>query len=168
MKHVLFILALFTTIVVSAQNDKIYMHNKKVIEGNVVKINEFTIVFKYAGEDAEQTVSKYAVNKIIYGKSGHQEDVTEKITVVSKDDWENVVILEDKSEVAGLNKVSEIKGKTSSWISYRTGNGKDRKAEQKLKEDAAELGCPFVLLVSEKDPSLVNAASLKKGIAYKY
>ena len=104
----------------------------------------------------------------MYGKSGREEKVTDKITVASKDDWENVVILEDKSEVAGLTKVEDIKGKTSGWISYRTGSGKDKKAEERLKQGAAELGCPFVLITGEKDPNLVNSASIKKGIAYKY
>jgi sRNA-binding regulator protein Hfq len=152
----------------SAQNDKIYLHNGTVIDGSLMRIAEFTVVYKYANEDAERTISKYAVAKIIYGKSGRVEKVTDKIVVTSKDDWENVVILEDKTEVAGLTKVDEIKGKTSGWISYRTGSGKDRKSEQRLKEAAAELGCPFILLTGEKDPSFVSTSSIKKGISYKY
>src|SRR5215831_6730090 len=137
MRKIFLALALFFSIAVSAQTDKIYMHNSKVVDGNVVRITEFTVVYKYAGEDAEQTVSKYAVNKIVYGKSGREEKVTDKIVVTSKDDWENVVLLEDKSETAGLTNVGEIKGKTSGWISYRTGAGKDRKSEERLKQDAA-------------------------------
>ncbi|HVX26474.1 MAG TPA: hypothetical protein VHB70_09050 [Parafilimonas sp.] len=168
MQKIFLALALFFSVAVSAQNDKIYMHNGKVIDGTVVQIGDFTLVFKYANEDAEQTVSKYAVEKIIYGKSGREEKVTDKISVASKDDWENVVILEDKSEVAGLTKVDEIKGKTSGWISYRTGAGKDKKSEERLKQGAAELGCQFVLVTADKDPSLVNPSSIKKGIAYKY
>ncbi len=168
MQKIFLALALFFSVAVSAQNDKIYMHNGKVIDGTVVQIGDFTLVFKYANEDAEQTVSKYAVEKIIYGKSGREEKVTDKINVSSKDDWENVVILEDKSEVAGLTKVDEIKGKTSGWISYRTGAGKDKKSEERLKQGAAELGCQFVLVTADKDPSLVNPSSIKKGIAYKY
>jgi sRNA-binding regulator protein Hfq len=168
MRKLFLAFSLFITLAASAQNDKIYMHNGKVVEGSIVKVAEFTVVFKYANEDAEQTVSKYAVNKIIYGKSGREEKVTDKIVVASKDDWESVIILEDKSEVAGLTKVDDIKGKTSGWISYRTGAGKDRKSEERLRQGAAELGCPFVLITADKDPSLVNPSSIKKGIAYKY
>jgi sRNA-binding regulator protein Hfq len=168
MRKIFLALALFFSIAVSAQTDKIYLHNGQVVDGNVVRITEFTVVYKYAGEDAEQTVSKYAVNKIVYGKSGREEKVTDKIVIASKDDWEKVVILEDKSEVAGLTNVGEIKGKTSGWISYRTGAGKDRKSEERLKQDAADLGCPFVLLTADKDASLVSMSSIKKGIAYKY
>jgi len=168
MRKIFLVLTLFFSIAVSAQTDKIYLHNGKNVEGTVVRIAEFTVVYKYAGEDAEQTISKYAVEKIAYGKSGREEKVTDKIVVTSKDDWDKVVLLEDKSEVAGLTKVNEIKGKTSGWISYRTGAGKDRKSEERLKQDAAELGCPFVLLTADKDASLVSLSSIKKGIAYKY
>jgi sRNA-binding regulator protein Hfq len=168
MRTVFLTLGLFFTFAVSAQNDKIYLHNGKSIEGTVVRVAEFTVIFKYANEDAEETVGKYAVAKIVYGKSGREEKVTDKIVVSSKGDWENVVILEDKSEVAGLTKVDQIKGKTSAFFNYHTGSGNDRKSEQKLKEEAAEMGCPFVLMTAEKDPSLVSRQSIKKGIAYRY
>lgn len=176
MKKILFILSLFISVAAFSQNDKIYMHNGKTIEGSVVRVAEFTVVFKYANEDAEQTVGKYAVQKIVYGKSGREEQVTEKIIVNSKDDWQNVVVLEDKSQVAGLSKVDEVKGKTA-FINYRTAAGSDKKSEQKLKEQAAEKGCQFILLTSDKDlnlagstngNSLGNTQSVKKGVAYKY
>jgi len=163
-------LALFFGLTVSAQNqnDKIYLHNGKTIEGSVVRVAEFTVVFKYAGEDAEQTVGKYAVAKIVYGKSGREEKVSDKIIVSSKDDWQNVVILEDKSEVAGLTKVDDVKGKTATFYNFHSSSGNDRKAEQKLKQDAAAMGCPFILLTADKDANLVSRQSVKKGIAYKY
>lgn len=176
MKKILFILSLFISIATFSQNDKIYLHNGKVVEGSVVRVAEFTVVFKYANEDAEQTVGKYTVEKIIYGKSGREEQITEKIIIHSKEDWEKVVILEDKTQVAGLTKVEEIKGKTA-FINYRSAAGSDRKAEQKLKEEAAQNGCQFVLLTSDKDintagsnssSSLGNTQSIKKGVAYKY
>ena len=75
---------MFTSIAAFSQNDKIFMHNGKTIEGSVVRIAEFTVIFKYANEDAEQTVGKYAVEKIVYGKSGREEKVTDKIAVLSK------------------------------------------------------------------------------------
>lgn len=85
MKKLVLLFALITSIV-SAQADKIYKHNGEVITGKVVKLEEFTIVFKYDGEDAENTVSKYAIEKIVYGKSGRVEEVTEKIVVNGEDD----------------------------------------------------------------------------------
>ena len=168
MRTIILTLSLFISLAVSAQNDKIYLHNGKDIEGTVVKVAEFTVVFKYANEDAEQTVGKYAVAKIVYGKSGREEKVSDKIVVSSKDDWESVVILEDKSEVAGLTKVDDVKGKTATFYNFHSSSGNDRKAEQKLKQDAAAMGCPFILLTADKDANLVSRQSVKKGIAYKY
>jgi len=176
MKKLLFILSMFITVAAFSQNDKIYLHNGKNIEGSVVRVAEFTVVFKYANEDAEQTVGKYAVEKIVYGKSGREEQVTEKVIVNSKSDWEKVVLLEDKSQVAGLTKIDEIKGKTA-FINYRTAAGSDKKAEQKLKEEAASKGCAFILMTSDKDLNLAgigssnalgNTQSVKKGVAYRY
>jgi sRNA-binding regulator protein Hfq len=175
MKSLLVALCLFVTTLASAQADKIFLHNGKTVEGSVVKVAEFTIVYKYLNEDAEQTISKYGVNKIVYGKSGRSEEITKKIVVSSKDDWESVVILEDKTAVSGLSKVGEIRGKTS-MINYRTAAGGDKKAQEKLKKEAAEQGCPFILITSDKDAGMAGGTSrgfggvqsMKSGIAYKY
>lgn len=175
MKSILLVIYLFLGIFVNqpSQADKIYKHNGEVVVGKVLRVEEFTITYVYDGEDAEYTISKYAVERIIHGKSGREENVTEKILLRGEQDWEKVLILEDKSYTAGLKKVEEIKGKTA-FINYHTGNTGDKKAEKKLKMAAAKLGCPFILLTS--DVSTVGDSSnmlggtqkIKKGIAYKY
>jgi len=172
-KVLLFFVVAFSFNIASAQVDKIYKHSGEVVEGKVVRLDEYTIVFKYDGEDAENTIGKYAVEKIIYGKTKRQEDVTEKIVVNGEDDWEKVVILEDKSFIAGLKKVGEVRGKTG-LINFQTGNTGDKKAQKKLKMDAAKQGCPFVLLTSDKTTvgassnSLGGSQAIKTGVAYKY
>lgn len=159
--------------IANAQADKIFKHSGEIVEGKVIRLDEYTIVFKYDGEDAENTIGKYAVEKIIYGKTKRQEDVTEKITINGEDDWEKVVILEDKSFIAGLKKVGEVRGKTG-LINFQTGNTGDKKASKKLKMDAAKIGCPFVLMVSDKTTvgassnSLGGSQAIKTGVAYKY
>lgn len=159
--------------IASAQVDKIYKHNGEVVEGKVIKLEEYTIIFKYDGEDAENTVGKYAVQKIVYGKTGRVEDVTEKIVVNGEDDWEKVVILEDKAYIAGLKKAGEVRGKTG-LINFQTGNTGDKKASKKLKMDAAKLGCPFVLMTADKTTvgansnALGGSQAIKTGVAYKY
>lgn len=171
-KIILFTLLLFTAMV-NAQLDKIYKHNGEVVDGTVIRLDEFTVTFKYANEDAENVIGKYAVEKIVYGKSGRTEEVSEKIVINSKEDWEKVVILEDKSYIAGLKKVDEIRGKTG-LINYHSGNSGDKKAEKKMKMAAAELGCPFILQTSDKTTvgassnSLGGSQAIKKGVAYKY
>jgi sRNA-binding regulator protein Hfq len=159
--------------VANAQNDKIYKHSGETVEGKVIRLDEYTIVFKYDGEDAENTIGKYAVEKIIYGKTKRQEDVTEKIVVNGEDDWEKVVILEDKGYISGLKKVGEVRGKTG-LINFQTGNTGDKKAQKKLKMDAAKQGCPFVLLMADKTTvgansnALGGSQAIKTGVAYKY
>ena len=173
MKKFLFLVVGLIGFLANAQADKIYKHNGEVIDGKVVKLEEFTIIFKYDGEDAENTLSKYAIEKIVYGKSGRVEEVTEKIVVKTEDDWEKVVILEDKAFIAGLKKGDEVRGKTG-LINYHTGNTGDKKAEKKLKMAAAAMGCPFILQTADKSTVGANSNSLggsqviKKDIGYKY
>lgn len=173
MKKILTLLIILFATVASAQVDKIYKHNGEIVNGHVLRVEEYTIVFKYDGEDAENTLSKYSIEKIVYGKSGRVEEVTEKIVIKSKEDWEKVVILEEKSYIAGLKKGEDVRGKTG-LINYHTGNTGDKKAEKKLKMDAAEKGYPFIFMTDDK--STVGASSnglggsqnIKKGIGYKY
>ena len=169
----LLITVFFGIITANAQSDVITKHNGEIVKGKVVKVEEYTVVFKYDGEDAENTLSKYAIQKIVYGKSGRVEDVTEKIIVSTEDDWEKVIVLEEKSYIAGLKKVEEVRGKTG-LINFQTGNTGDKKAAKKLKMAAAAIGCPFVLMTSDKSTvgassnSLGGSQAIKTGIAYKY
>ncbi|WP_313807845.1 hypothetical protein [Flavobacterium sp.] len=173
MKKLLLLALFFVGCAVNAQVDKIYKHSGEVVDGKVIKLEEYTIIFKYDGEDAENTISKYAVEKVVYGKSGRVEEVTEKLVVNGEDDWEKVVILEDKGYISGLKKAGEVRGKTG-LINFQTGNTGDKKAQKKLKMDAAKLGCPFVLMTSDKTTvgansnALGGSQAIKTGVAYKY
>ena len=173
MKKLVLLAVLLVTAAVSAQTDKIYKHNGETVDGKVIRNEEYVIVFKYDGEDAENSMSKYAIEKIVYGKSGRTEDITEKIVVNSENDWEKVVIFEEKDYIAGLKKVGEVRGKTG-LINFQTGNTGDKKAEKKLKMDAAKIGAPFIFMTADKatvgasSNSLGGSQAIKKGIAYKY
>ena len=112
MKKFLFLVAVLVVSVASAQVDQIFKHNGEEVKGTVIRLEEYTVVFTYENETAENTIGKYAVQKIVYGSSGRVEEVTEKIDISGKDGWENVVILEDKSYIAGLKKGDEVRGKT--------------------------------------------------------
>ncbi|MCB0445344.1 MAG: hypothetical protein KDC68_06795, partial [Gelidibacter sp.] len=85
MKKSLFIAFMLTVTFVNAQVDQIFKHNGETVKGKVIRVEEYTITFVYDGEDAEYTIGKYAVEKIIYGKSGRVEEVTDKIDVSGKD-----------------------------------------------------------------------------------
>lgn len=158
-----------------AQADSIYLHNGQAVGGKVLKVSEKTVTFNYVDEDAQQTLGKYAIAKVVFGKSKRIQDVSDRITVRSKDDWENVIIIENTDEVAGLKRRTELKGKTRQ-INYRTGEGSDKTAMRKLKMDAAENGCPFVFITTDKDidrksddgGSWGQVQSIKKGVGYAY
>jgi len=172
-KNILLFLMLLTTSLIFAQVDVITKHSGEVVKGKVLRVDEYTVVFVYDGEDAENSIGKYAIEKVVYGKSGRVEDITEKIVVNGEVDWEKVIILEEKSYIAGLKKVGEVRGKTG-LINLQTGNTGDKKAEKKLKMAAAAIGCPFILMTSDKTTVGANSNALggtqaiKTGIGYKY
>lgn len=170
-KFITAIMALFIGVLSFAQtttNDKMVKHNGEKLEVKVIKVGETTITFKYPGEDAEQVIGKYAVAYITYGGSGRKENITAKVLVSGKSDWENVVILTDKSQVLGLKEGEAVRGKTSGWLSYNTAGSADKKATRKIKEAAAELGASFVLLTSDKNDGFGVKQSIKNGTTYSY
>ena len=88
--------------------------------------------------------------------------------ISDKGDWEKVQIITTISQVVGLKKGEEVKGKTAGLISYNTAGSADKKATKRLKEAAAELGAPFILLTSDKSDGFGVKQSMKKGVTYNY
>ena len=123
--------------------------------------------------DAENLIVKYAIEKIVNGKSGRVKEVTEKIIVTGEADWQKVVILKEKFYLDGLKKAGEVREKTG-MINLLTGNTGDKKAEKKLKMAAAVLECPFILMTSDKTTVGANSnkfggtQAIKTGLGYKY
>lgn len=163
--------AAMITLLSFAQGDKMFKHTGETLDVKVVRVGDYSITYKYPGEDAEQTIGKLAVAKIVYA-SGRTEEVSEKVSISGAADWEKVQILEDKTQVVGLKKMDEIRGKTSGLLSFHTAGSADKKATKKLKEAAAEMGAPFILMTSDNDARAgvgggVNQG-IKKGFAYGY
>ena len=146
--------------------DKLYKHTGETLDAKIIRVGEYTVTFAYIGETAEQVLSKYAIDKIVYG-SGRTEKVTDKIDVRNETDWESVIVLEDKAQIAGLAKKDEISGKTSGLFSMQTFGSADKKALKKLKQSAAKIGCPFVLMSADKN-NVETTQALKNGFAYAY
>lgn len=175
MKKISLVLALGLGMIfgVSAQTDILKKHTGETIEGNVVRVNEDIVVFKYKGEDAENSIGKRALANVTYGKSGRVEQMSEKIDITGPGDWDKVVILRTEAAVIGLKEVGPIKGKTG-LVNFHTGNTGDRKAEEKLKKEAAKMGCPFILVTADKTTTGYNSnmiggsQAIKKGVAFKY
>jgi hypothetical protein len=167
-KSFLSILAIFATVLVMAQtNDKMVKHSGEALEVKIIKVGETTISYKYPGEDAEQTIGKFAVSTITYG-SGRKEEVSEKVAISGKEDWEKVQIVTDKSQVLGLKSGGDVRGKTSGMFTYNTAGSADKKATRKIKEAAAEMNAPFVLMTSDKNDGFGAKQAIKNGVAYTY
>jgi hypothetical protein len=147
--------------------DKLYQHSGKVLEVKIIKVGELSISYKYPGEDAEQVIGKLAVSKIVFS-SGRTEEISEKISVSSQDDWENVQIITDKSQVVGLKAGEEVGGKTAGFITYNSAGSADKKATKKIKEAAAEMGAQFILMTSDKSDGFGAKQAMKKGVTYSY
>ncbi|HEU4632798.1 MAG TPA: hypothetical protein VFS22_02375 [Flavisolibacter sp.] len=147
--------------------DKMKKHSGESLDVKIIRVNEFTINYKYPNEDAEQTIGKLAVAEITYG-SGRKEAISDKVVVFGKDDWEKVQILTDKSQVIGLKKGGEVRGKTSGLLSYNTAGSADKKATKRIKQDAAEMNAPFILLTGDKNDGFGVKQSIKDGVVYTY
>ena len=170
MKKIIFaaVLNLVAFVSFSQATDKLTKHSGEVLDVKVIKVGETTIAYKYPGEDAEQTIGKLAVSTIVYGASGRKEQISEKIVISSKDDWEKVEILTDKNQVLGLKKMEDVRGKTSGFLTYHSAGSADKKADKKIREAAAEIGAPFILLTSDKSDNYKVKQSIKDGVAYSY
>lgn len=162
------IAALFSLFAFCQKNDVLMKHNGEKLEVKVIKVGETTINYKYPGEDAEQTIGKFAVASIVYGGSGRKEQISDKIVISGEDDWEKVQILTDKSQVLGLKKGDDVRGKTSGLLSYNTAGSADKKASRRIREAAAKLGAPFILMTSDKSDGFGIKQSIKNGTAYTY
>lgn len=147
---------------VSAQTDKLFRHNGETANVKIIKVGEFTITYSYVNETAQQVISKYAVAKIEYA-SGRIEEITEKIKIGGKDDWEKVTLLEDKSCIVGLEKVGEIDVWSYGWTS---GNS-DKRVTKKVKTAAANKGGQFIYVASEKS-SAYSGEAMKRAAIYSY
>ena len=149
----------------ASKSDVMYLHDGTAINCTVFRVDNFVIIYTYNGEQTQQVISKYAVEKIVHSNSGRVEKISDKVNVSGSKDWDKVIILEDKSNITGLNKVGEIRGQSTNWSGFNNLNHRDYKAVKKIKMEAAEMGCQFILLESGLNGSY---QSVRKGIAYKY
>ena len=143
-----FLLLLFIQQVCFANSDTLLLHSGEKIIGEVISINHYTVSFHYQKEKAEQQLSKFAIESLHFS-SGRKKAMTEKINIQGEDDWEKVIILEDKEQRTGLNRISDI-GAHTNFLNLHTANSGNNKVLEKLKREAAKLKCPFLLINFER------------------
>ena len=156
-----------------AQNDTLYFHNQIIAPVTVLKVDAFNISFKYIGEESEQVVSNYAIQKIKY-KSGRTAVLSQKIEVNTEADWEKVVILFDNTQTAGLNRKADIIENTA-FFNLHTASTAYKKVLMKILKKAAAQHCPFVLFTADQQVKYNGISggwgalqNIRAGIAFSY
>jgi len=163
MKSTILSLSLLLIAVVSFAQDKIFLHNGKVLDVTVVNTDPSITNFRYTGETAAQSISNQAIDNIVYGSSGRVQHLSDKVTINSEDDWEKVVILTNSYQTTGLTQGGEIsKFGYATMYNHRKA---EIKAMDKLKKEAAGMGCQFILITSKIGS---YTGETRTGVAYKY
>lgn len=150
--------------------DVIYCHSGKQLRVKVTQVGENSISYSYYGESVVNTIGKPVVSRIRF-ESGRTEDISKLVDVSGRDGWENVIITNNPSDVVGLKRLGEIKSKAGGVWSLRTTKGSDRKATERIKRDAAELGGHVVYLQQHETKGrgfYSNPESFQSGVAYGY
>jgi hypothetical protein len=154
------------------QMDTLFFHNGKVEEAVVKKIKESTISFTYKNEQAERSVSSYAIERIKFA-SGREEFFSQKIEVPNDSSWTNIVILNSKEEAEGLTKLSILSAHTA-FINLHTSHTGQVKARQKILKSAAQKKANFLLITNEEETVYMTfkfwglSQHKIRGIAYSY
>ena len=143
---------------------------------NVVSVNEREVTFTYPGEKAVNVLSKNQIKEIGYA-SGRVEKMTERVVIVSEEDWQKVAVTTLESDVAGLSRKGEVRAKAAGATAMSNQANIDARATEKLKREAARLGAHIILLQAQNTQrgAMGNAfqtaqvpTSLKQGVAYGY
>jgi len=169
----LFLLMLFVSSLVIHAQDTIYFHNGNKVIGKIIAVNEYTVTYKYLNEEATQTSGRYAIEKINY-QSGRIDNISEKIIINSIDDWQKVMLLEDRTQIAGLKKGSIIRSNTR-FLNLHSANTSERKSFEKLMKEAAKINSPFLYITYEHEtlyPGLIwsigATQQVKRAVAFGY
>lgn len=158
------------SISLTAQTDKVYLHNGEMLEVNVNSVTNGVVSYQYPSESVIQEVSTNMVEKITYS-SGRTQKVSDKIVINSKNDWKKVIVTHLESEIKGLVRKGEVFGhKGGSAFSKST--KLQRKATEKMQQEAAKMGAHIVYVTTTKTDmqgsGFRNTASGVTGTAYSY
>lgn len=171
-KLTLVAIALFTSNVLFAQ-DKIITHNSDTIICKIVDVLENNIKYKFPNEDFTNVINNAQVEKVEFS-SGRIQIISEKIVINGENDWEKVLVTNVLDEIKGLKRKGEVYGKsTGAWGAASNAKKVYKKAEEKLKKEAAKMGAHIIymkdLIVKDGDLSTGQwAKSMLSGVAYGY
>jgi hypothetical protein len=178
-KIILFFVVIFSISISSSAQDQIVFHNGTIMKSKIMDLNSSdgaTISFIIAGETLVTEMSKIAIKDLIFA-SGRKQTITDKIEITRNGSKypDAVVVTKNPKEILGLTRIGEVTAKTA-FINYRTGANADRKAEDRIKVAAQEIGGVVVHVTEDKDYNVGNihkkglgSSQVRMiGVAYKY
>jgi hypothetical protein len=167
MKRILFLFCLLLPLGAFCQADSIYLHSGAVIGGHVQDVLPNMVAYTTWQTGAPKILSRHAVQKIIYS-TGKEEVISQVITIDGEGDWQQVVVLSDKAETAGLSYAGEVDA--AGGGKYIAIGQAESEALTRLKKETARLKCPFLFISSShtRETGYVGRRVKKSGVAYRY
>jgi hypothetical protein len=154
----------------SEKIDTIFRLNKEIITCKVVSITEKEVIYSFQGETLTNTLSKNQIKEIHFS-SGRIQKISEIIDIKGEDDWGKVQITNIESDISGLVKKGDVSGRANSFGGFSTEDAMKRKAEMKIKKQAAALGAHIVFIKSyqsNQNTEISSARASISGIAFGY
>lgn len=151
-------------ITINSFADYIYKHNGEKIECQILSVERDCVKFSYKNEKAANTLGKYSIAKVVFD-SGREQTISDKIDA---ENYENIVITDDANEVVGLKELKAITAHSDNDWNFGSANSLDKKANRKLRKQAAGKGAIVVLIQRENINSSFSKSSTKKGTCYTY
>lgn len=159
MRNIFAILALSLTVSVMAQTHEITKHNGETMEVNFIKIENNLVYYTNVESNEEKKVSQFAISQLHEKSKNEAKTISEKIMLAGKADYTKVIVL-NASQTEGLREsgtITSFLGKTKGETNQSFKDG----AARRLKQNAADKGYPFILILSTKSKDL-------KAVMYTY
>lgn len=159
MRNIFAILALSLTVSVMAQTHEITKHNGETMEVNFIKIENNLVYYTNVESNEEKKVSQFAISQLHEKSKNEAKTISEKIIPSGKADYTKVIVLK-ASQTEGLREsgtITSFLGKTKG----ETNQSFKDAAARRLKQNAADKGYPFIVILSTKSKDL-------KAVMYTY
>ena len=131
-----------------AKLDTIYLLGQRKMLVEIKGIFYSNIRYAEPGNDTVKSMKKKNIQRVVFD-SGRKEIFNKPLVgEITKEDWKNVVITENESDVSGLYKVATVKGESSSR--NRTPQSAERTAKIRMKRRAANKGAEMILITKQE------------------
>ena len=91
--------------------DKVIILNDDTIHCQILEFNGIALTYKLSSPDTVCYMSSGKIYQLLYS-NGEIQNVSKRITIAGKKDWEKVILTSDTIDVIGLVKVGVLKVKT--------------------------------------------------------